>query len=139
MFGRINALSETLLKRLSEAGAGPEDGILLVGRGSELSMNATAVDKHAWYVSQHGYPKVSYGFANHDDPDVKTAVKDLLEKKPARIVVLPVFMYRCRTVTDVIPELVEECGVPVPVVYAEPLETDELLLADMDRKVPEGW
>ncbi len=139
MFGRINALSETLLKRLSEAGAGPEDGILLVGRGSRLSMNATAVDKHAWYVSQHGYPNVSYGFVNYNEPDVKNAVVSLLEKKPARIVVLPVFMYRCATVAEKIPSLVGDCGIPVPVVFAEPLETDELLLADMDRKVPEGW
>ena len=139
MFGRINALSETLLKRLSEAGAGPDDGILLIGRGSRLSMNATAVDKHTWYVSNHGYPIAGYGFVSSNEPDISMAVASLLERKPSRIVVLPVFMYRCRTVTEVIPEIIGKCGIPAPVVFAEPLGTDDLLLDDMDRKVPEGW
>ena len=56
--GRINTLSETPLKRLREAGAEENDGILLVARGSKLSMNLAA-GKHAWCISQHGYTIVS--------------------------------------------------------------------------------
>lgn len=102
-------------------------------------MNASAIDKHAWYVSQHGYPNVGYGFACLNEPTVKDAVADMLWKCPKRIIVLPVFMYKCRTVTEVIPEILSECDIDVPVLFAEPLGTDELLFEDLDRKVPEGW
>lgn len=102
-------------------------------------MNATAVDKHAWYVSQHGYPTVGYGFVSNNEPDIRTALSELVSKDPERIVVLPVFMYKSKTVVSNIPRIVEECCPGVPVVFAEPLETDELLLNDLDRKVPDGW
>jgi sirohydrochlorin ferrochelatase len=138
-FGRINALSETLLKRLREAGAEESDGILLVARGSKLSMNLTAADKHAWYISQHGYTIVSYASLNYGGPSVADAMDELVKKGAKRVVILPMFLYEGKSVKETIPSLVEDSNPGVTIVYAEPLGTDELLLNDMDRKIPEGW
>ncbi len=132
-------MSETLLKRLREAGAKEDDGILLVARGSKLSMNLTAADKHAWYISQHGYTIVSYASLNYNGPDIASAMKDLVSKGAKRIVVLPMFLYEGKSVKETIPSLVEASDTGITIVYAKPLGTDELLLNDMDRKIPEGW
>jgi sirohydrochlorin ferrochelatase len=138
-FGRINALSETLLKRLREAGAERDDGVLLVARGSRLSMCEAAADKHAWYISEHGFPIVSYALISHGGPSVESAVRELEGKGASRIVVLPMFLYEGESVVKRIPEAVGSSRPGVPVVYAKCLGADDLLLDDMDRKIPEGW
>lgn len=138
-FGRINALSETLLKRLNEAGARPEDGILLVAHGSPQSMNKVTADKHAWYIGNHGYAKVAYTFVRFNEPSIPQGIQKLKKMGAERIVVLPMFIYPGKSVNEVIPDLIEKSAPTLPVIYAKPLGRDVLLLDDLDRKIPEDW
>ncbi len=102
-------------------------------------MNLTAADKHAWYISQNGYTIVSYASLNYNGPSISDAMAELSSKGAKRIVVLPMFLYEGKSFKETIPALVEASNPSITIVYAKPLGTDELLLNDMDRKIPEGW
>jgi len=138
-FDRADALSEVLLKRLKEAGAGPEDGVLLIHKGSELAMSGQAAEKHAQYIRDHGFPLVECNSVRYGKEDLSESVGSLKKGGARRIVMLPMFMFAGESVRETIPKMLSDADPGIPVVYAECLGCDDLLFEEMDRKIPEDW
>jgi len=138
-FGKMEALSEVLMHRMSEAGAEKDDGILLIGRGSRLDMCMDTVRHHADCIRDRGFCNVEYNTLKHSDRSIRESVASLKEKGVKRIVVLPMFLFEGRSVKDIIPDLVNEASEGIPVICARCIGCDDILLDDMDRKIPEDW
>ena len=138
-FGRSDALSETLMDRLSEAGAEGTDGILLLHRGSRLKMAADTAMKHVGYLSEHGYPIVECNSLRYSDVPISESLASLKEKGAGRIVVLPMLMYDGMGVREIIPGDARKSSNDIPVICARCLGFNERLLDDLDRKVPDDW
>lgn len=138
-FGKSEALSRTLLKRLEEASASTDDGILLVTRGSELGYAMEDAEHHCRYLSKHGFPNTACVAVKHGSPSISEGMKKLKENGAKRVIILPMYIFRSKSVTDAIPSQVSECSIDIPISYAEPLGCEELLLDELDSKIPEGW
>lgn len=138
-FDRADALSEVLLKRLKEAGARPEDGVLLVHKGSKLEMSGRAAEKHAQYIREHGFPQVECNSVKYGMKDLSESVRSLEREGAKRIAVLPMFLFNGKSVRETIPKMIADADPSIPVVYAECLGCDDLLFEEMDRKIPEDW
>ncbi len=137
--GESENISKLIIKRLKEAGAEKDDGILLVSRGSVLKMNLEFMKRNSVYVQDSGFPNTAFAVLDHEGPNVASAVGDLMEKGAERLVVLPVFLTECRSVTETIPSLVRDSGPLVTVVFAKCLGKDSLILDAMEERIPEGW
>jgi len=137
--GESDALSETVLKRVKEKGAHKDDGILLVSKGSRLSMNVKTLNRIAGYVEGHGFGNVSLAVLDGEGPSIASSIGSLMEKDVKRLIIVPLFLTQCRSVTETIPSLVRDSCHLIPVLFADVIGTDELILDDMDKKIPEGW
>ena len=137
--GESEALSETVLKRIREKGANSDDGILLVSKGSRLSMNLKSMNRIAGYVEGHGFKNVSIAVLDGEGPSVAASIANLMEKDVKRLIIVPLFLTECKSVTEAIPSLVRDSCLLIPVEFADVIGRDEQILDDMEKKIPEGW
>ncbi len=138
-FDRSDALSETILERLEEAGAEKDDGILVISHGSRLSMQSKAVDKHIDYISGKGYSNIQKAVMRYDGPSIGESIQKLIDNGAKRIVVVPLFLFEGKSVKETIPGIISALHLDVPVICTETIGRSYRLLEEMSGKIPKGW
>jgi sirohydrochlorin cobaltochelatase len=95
---------DLLRERLSEAGAGPDTTVLLVGRGSsDPDANAEVAKVARLLAETTGVAGVEYAFVSLAPPDVGSALERCRLLGATRMVVLPYFLF-----TGVLPRRVAD-------------------------------
>lgn len=138
-FGSCEAVPKALLQRLEEAGATGKDGILLISHGSKMSMCGKDMEHHMRYLSKHGFPLLTACVLENEGQSLEDGIRTLIDRSAKRIVLLPVFIFGGRSVTETIPEKVCKMNLIIPVVHAECIGRSQYLLDELEGKIPEGW
>ena len=138
-FGSCEAVPKALLQRLEEAGATENDGILLISHGSKMSMCGKDMEHHMRYLSEHGFPLLTACVLENEGQSLEDGIETLIDRGAERIVLLPVFIFGGRSVTETIPEKVCKMNLSIPVVHAECIGRSQYLLDELEGKIPEGW
>ncbi|MBU4138684.1 MAG: sirohydrochlorin nickelochelatase [Euryarchaeota archaeon] len=81
-------------------------GILMLGHGSSLPYNKELVEETANIIREKHKIIVHTAFLNKDTPDIKEALKELINTGVNRIVALPLFLaHGVHTLQDIPAEL----------------------------------
>ena len=124
-------------------------GILAIGHGSKLPYNKEVVTQIAEYIAQkHTDVVVRAGFMENSAPTLKEAISGFAGTGVTKIAAVPVFLASGVHITKDIPEILNldenGCGnlivdgVNVPIFYAKPLGSDELIAELVFKRVQEA-
>ena len=124
-------------------------GILAIGHGSKLPYNKEVVTQIADYIARkHTDVVVRAGFMENSEPTLEEAISGFAGTGVTKIAAVPVFLASGVHITKDIPKILNldenGCGNlivdgrDVPICYAKPLGSDELIADLVFKRVQEA-
>ncbi len=125
-------LADAIVRELGEPSEGT--GVLVLARGSSLSMASKVSDRYASYIREHGW-RTAYSFTDAGEPTVEGSLIGLSDCR--RIVSVPLMIGTDREGYAAAVEKIGGSGAEV--VETRPVSSYPEFIDNLDSRIPEDW
>lgn len=125
-------LADAIVRELGEPSEGT--GVLVLARGSSLSMASKVANRYASYIREHGW-RTAYSFTDAGEPTVEGSLIGLSDCR--RIVSVPLMIGTDREGYAAAVEKIGGSGAEV--VETRPVSSYPEFIDNLDSRIPEDW